>query len=268
MPDVAAIVFLAYYRTGLNMVAFDSQARPIDQPAYVRMGRLRKFLAGALWPRAGWLNREFGWHFVNFLSNLIVMGLGYWGAGYLVESTFLRLLGVWIICITPIGSALGALVSVPLWALLAKPFGLRVPRSVERQFGQRESPREVQLALDALEEIGTELSQTGVYAGVALAEVKPLVIELINDEEKTVASVSADGLAPKTLVYLLLANTIRPLLASGRYHVYRGVLSGAGQGLLAIWNRANDELEAAGFLPPGEVRDDRQWMHSAIKEAG
>ena len=118
---------------GLTEVAFDSQASAMDQPGYVHMGRWRRFLAGALWPRAGWLNREFGCHFVNFISNLIVLSWGYWVAGYVVESSFIRLLAVWIIGLTPIGSALGALVSARLWLLVAKPFGLRVPAALERQ---------------------------------------------------------------------------------------------------------------------------------------
>lgn len=132
-PDVVAIVFLAYYRTGLNMVAFDSQSSPMDQPAYVRMGRWRRFLAGAMWPRAGMLNRELGWHAVNFISNLVVFGVGYSALGYVIESPTIRLLAVWVVGITPIGSALGALVSAPLWMLVAKPFGLRVPAAIERQ---------------------------------------------------------------------------------------------------------------------------------------
>lgn len=132
--DVVTVLILAYWRTGSAMVAFDSQASPIDRPGYVRRGATAKLVAGATWPIVAKINQELGWHFVIFLSSIGVASLGYWAIGHLVDANFWLVLLTWLLCLSPVGSTLSALVSTALWPIGSKVFRWRMPDSVARQF--------------------------------------------------------------------------------------------------------------------------------------
>lgn len=130
------------------------------------------------------------------------------------------------------------------------------------------STPEVQAALSELDRVREELSGAGVDSRVAFDAIKPGVVELIQDAEKTTASIATDGLTPRTLVFLLIAKAARQLIPSGRFHIYRGVLSGQGKALYAIWMSANKELEKVGIQPAQEVIAEESWMLQQIKNAG
>ena len=123
--DLVIVLFLSYYLTGLNMVAFHTRSHPVDRPGYVRLGPVRRTIAGAMWPVVGRANRELGWFTVCFISGAIVIGVEYRLLSAFVAATFWRTTIVWIACVTPVVNAPIALVSTLLWLLLAKPLGLR-----------------------------------------------------------------------------------------------------------------------------------------------
>jgi hypothetical protein len=129
--DVAVVVFVAYYFTGMTMVAFHSKVSPLHRPGYVRLGQVRRVLAGTMWPVVARANRELGWFVVTFVSALIVVAIEYWIFGKFVDSTFWRVAIVWLACLVPVVNAPLALVGVVLWLIVAKPLGLRVPSGMD-----------------------------------------------------------------------------------------------------------------------------------------
>ena len=131
LADVAVVVFVAYYYNGMSMVAFHSHVSALHRPGYVRLWKVRRIVAGAMWPVVARANRELGWFVVTYVSALIVVAIEYWILGRFVESTFWRVAIVWLACVIPVVNAPLALVAVVLWLIVAKPLGLRVPSGMD-----------------------------------------------------------------------------------------------------------------------------------------
>lgn len=112
------------------------------------------------------------------------------------------------------------------------------------------------------------IAAAGEHPSEGVAEALRRAMELVADTERTVYSIRVDRQTPETLAAILLANAAGPLLSSGRYHVYRGVLSPAGHALLALWRRCNEFLVAEGKFPSEHRAEDEREMSSAIKNAG
>lgn len=131
-PEAVMTLVLAYFFTGMNMVAFHSQLGALHQPGYVRLGLGRRILAGAMWPMVGRANRELGWFAVTFASAIIVVGLEYRLVSRFVDSVFWRLVLVSLACVLPIVNAPLALVAMLLWLIVARPLGLRIPSGMDK----------------------------------------------------------------------------------------------------------------------------------------
>lgn len=135
-PEVIMAVFLAYYWTGFEMVHFHTQLDPVDQPGYVSGSVWRRIGAGVVWPVASYANCEFAWFSICFLSSAIVLGAAYVGLNHVIGSTFLAVLVLGVLRVTPVVSALFSfplsLLSALLWLLIAKPLGCKPPIWMER----------------------------------------------------------------------------------------------------------------------------------------
>lgn len=136
LPDVIIAVFLAYYWTGFEMVLFHTQLDPVDQPGYVSGSVLKRIGAGVVWPGVAYLNGEFAWFSICFLSSAIALGASYIGLNHVIGSTFFAILVLGVLRVTPVISALLsfplALLSALLWFLIAKPIGCKPPSGMER----------------------------------------------------------------------------------------------------------------------------------------
>ena len=66
----------------------------------------------------------------------------------------------------------------------------------------------------------------------------------------------------------VIANLARDDLASGQNHVYRGVLSMAGENKKALYRVAMEELVKAGLGTPETLRERAKEVEQEIKEAG
>lgn len=130
--DLAVIVLVSYYSTGLNMLAFHRSLSPVDQPGYIRQAGPRRFLTAAVWPLVARLNGEFGWFAVTFASTLLIVGVAYKLLGGLIASVFWRVLLIGIVSITPVFTLPLALVATVLFLVAAKPFGARPPSGMDR----------------------------------------------------------------------------------------------------------------------------------------
>lgn len=127
---------------------------------------------------------------------------------------------------------------------------------------------DVSRCLEALKKIERDIY--GVIGPVPFENVKEQVKSLIIDEtEKTSASIKEDKIAPRTLVCLLITNVLDQELSYGGHHIYRGVLSSRGEGLLTLWDWATDELENDGFFSePDDAANEKKYIREAIKKVG
>jgi hypothetical protein len=78
----------------------------------------------------------------------------------------------------------------------------------------------------------------------------------------------SDGFSPDELVRIMIRNCTHDEIASGRFHVYRGVLSLEGKYLLSLWNHFVDEFVAEGKMTEDERRSDREYLSEQISSAG
>jgi hypothetical protein len=99
-------------------------------------------------------------------------------------------------------------------------------------------------------------------------EVERLALRLVSDIDRTVYSIRVDKKQPDELALILITNVLAGLLPSGRYHTYRGVLSGAGTAMLAGWERSLTQLRERGYYTDEQVQQDREWIRKQIKEVG
>jgi hypothetical protein len=99
----------------------------------------------------------------------------------------------------------------------------------------------VAIARQALRQIEAE----GEVPGLAL--IRPKLLALIDDRERTTASIVEDRLDPRALIYLLISNVAQAELCTGRHHVYRGTLSGTGQALLSAFIVASERMVQCGL---------------------
>lgn len=136
--DILIGTYLSYCLTGYSMVNFHSQQPLIHQPFYVEKSFYKRFLAGLLWPITAKANKELSWFIITFLGGCIVFSIFHAVAYSYVGSSALVSILLFILAIAPITSVviggLLSIVSLFLWFVLAKPFGLKFPKSVERTY--------------------------------------------------------------------------------------------------------------------------------------
>lgn len=131
----------------------------------------------------------------------------------------------------------------------------------------RKKPKEVTETLNTLRSIEAELATT--TCGVGIQIIKHDVARLISaDSKKTVLSITADKMNYRDLVFLLITNVLDEHLCSGQYHTYRGVLSGNGQSLLVLWDRAVDEMHKSGFQTIGQAEEEKNWIREQVRTVG
>jgi hypothetical protein len=73
---------------------------------------------------------------------------------------------------------------------------------------------------------------------------------------------------PRVVCLEMIANLARDDLASGRNHVYRGVLSMAGENKKALYNVAMVELVKGGLGTPETLRERTKELDQEIREMG
>lgn len=99
-------------------------------------------------------------------------------------------------------------------------------------------------------------------------ELERLAIALAKDSERTVYSIRFDRKTPEHLALILISNVLSQLLPSGRYHLYRGVLTGQGAALLQTWHEVIAELQESGYYTKEEADQDVIWMKRELLVAG
>ncbi len=76
------------------------------------------------------------------------------------------------------------------------------------------------------------------------------------------------GNKPDQIALAIIATNLMLPLASGDYHVDRGVLGADGKSLLAAWNRSTTEMRRRGYWDTKQEVKALEWMLTTIKTGG
>lgn len=101
-------------------------------------------------------------------------------------------------------------------------------------------------------------------------------VEMLNEEivnsiyagKDAVKQKIANGKAPRVLVLLVISNIAYRNIASGKYHIYRGLLSMQGTCLRVLWHYAMNELGKVGEISAEDQKLADQNLNEAIREVG
>jgi len=108
----------------------------------------------------------------------------------------------------------------------------------------------------------------GSDAWVSRSIIEQAAIELAKDAEKTVYSIRIDRMKPDHLALFLILNVLGVRLASGQYHIYRGVLGIIGKDMLSMWTAVVREMQERGYYDDQKAKEDMQWVQKQIKNGG
>lgn len=81
-------------------------------------------------------------------------------------------------------------------------------------------------------------------------------------------SITVDGVNPDHLMLMLTTNVIGRMIASGRFHSYRGVLNFQGQDLRRLWLKTNSLMVDLQFIDKASADKDNLWLFEQIRNAG
>ena len=135
MESLIMGVFLAYYWTGVEMVAFHTISPFWDRPSYVKGPMYKKAFSAMLWPVIAPLNQEFGWFFSCFIAYAAVFTVIY-SLSISFAPIWAIVLAIGILRTVPfisvVVNAPSALVATLVFLPLSKIFGWQVPEAMSR----------------------------------------------------------------------------------------------------------------------------------------
>jgi len=126
----------------------------------------------------------------------------------------------------------------------------------------QQQPREV---LDTISEIDNFLSS---HAEFCRDSVRDETVALANIVDKTVNAIRINGASPKQLALILITNVLSRHLASGRHHVYRGVLGTLGNDMFNLFSTAASVMRNHGYCSEEEFQESMSLIKSQIAEMG
>lgn len=124
------------------------------------------------------------------------------------------------------------------------------------------SQPEIKNCFSALEKISLEYSNSISFRTL----IKPRLKLILNKSTGQVIQLMRQNKTkPSEFLYDQIANYSLDLVASGNYHVYRGVLSMVGEDLRSIYLHAINKLKESGDLTEDQVRISIENINNEIK---
>ena len=125
-------------------------------------------------------------------------------------------------------------------------------------------PPEVSVTRDHMREFLRRISPTYPLP----RELERRAIALTRDVEYVRGLIREEHRAPDQVALVILSSTVIGLLMSGRYHIYRGVLTGEGHALSSVFTRCMSELQQRGYQTAAKTQEAVQRMRDEIKKRG
>jgi hypothetical protein len=134
------------------------------------------------------------------------------------------------------------------------------------------APVEVKLVLSALAEETRHLNDgpdQNLWKMMATGIIMPRVVDDILGWAKQIKDdISNNSKPPRAIALWLMANVTRNYLASGHYHIYRGMLSMQGQALRGMAFYCFGELTKIGQMTEEEKTAALKTIAEEIREVG
>jgi DNA-binding helix-hairpin-helix protein with protein kinase domain len=99
-------------------------------------------------------------------------------------------------------------------------------------------------------------------------ELERRAIALTRDAEYVVGLMREEHRRADQIALVMLSSTVIGLLMSGRYHIYRAVLSGEGHALVSTFTRCMAELQQRGHQTEKQTQEAMQQLRDEIKKLG
>ncbi|MBI1302033.1 MAG: hypothetical protein GC137_10350 [Alphaproteobacteria bacterium] len=129
--------------------------------------------------------------------------------------------------------------------------------------------KEVAVTIAALKNLRPEYDSEGIYHSPAVDDVFKQAEKVIRaDKKDVIEGIAKDRRDPAEIALTALWNVSNQEVSMGHHHVYRGVLSGRGQGYLYVYNKTVDVLLDKGFIDEKEAESNRKTIQTNIKAAG
>jgi hypothetical protein len=100
------------------------------------------------------------------------------------------------------------------------------------------------------------------------AELQRRAIALTRDVDYVRGLIREEHRAPDQVALVILSSTVIGLLTSGRYHIYRGVLTGEGHALSSVFTHCMAELQQRGYQTAAKTQEAVQRIRDEIKKLG
>ena len=148
-----------------------------------------------------------------------------------------------------------------------------VPDDPENKDDDSHSPikagKEVATTIKALEDLRPRYDSEGIFHSYAVDDVFKQAKKIIRaDKKDVVEGIAKDGRDPAEIALTALWNVSNQVVSSGRYHVYRGILTDQGKGYLYAYKKTVDVLLDKGFIDKEEAKSNRKSIKENIKSAG
>lgn len=130
----------------------------------------------------------------------------------------------------------------------------------------RRQPPEVVACLRELEALRPTFS--AVVHGEALLHAVRDLTAARSSRDAVVASIREAGNSPRQVVLFALVELIKRRLATGEYHIYRGVLSLEGAEMRRAFGIAVAELLGSGFADEEGAREQLELLSQIVAAAG
>ena len=99
--------------------------------------------------------------------------------------------------------------------------------------------------------------------------VRGHVDRLIDTHKATlITSVQSGSCTPRQIAVAQVANCSGDLLESGTLHIYRGILSPAGEGVMAVFRRSLAEMVTMGHATEADAAEQVSCVLSSIRTVG
>lgn len=90
----------------------------------------------------------------------------------------------------------------------------------------------------------------------------------LKDKDKLIYTIEKEKASYTDVIWILISNLTSDLLITGKYHLYRGLLTHTGNELLKLFLLSIEKLHESNFYNDDKVHSEKKWIFDNIKILG
>lgn len=90
----------------------------------------------------------------------------------------------------------------------------------------------------------------------------------LKDKDKLIYTIEKEKASYTDVIWILISNLTSDLLLTGKYHLYRGLLTHTGNELLKLFLLSIEKLHESNFYNDDKVHSEKKWIFDNIKILG